>query len=200
MGSLHGKKVPGHPNLQYWGPNDFIRVRIAVPAGLVKQVGKTELVRGLKTQCVAEAVRRSHSVIAEFQEQIRAAREQIKAAREPRQWEPLALPPRRVQSITIDRGDLETSITYLPDDDVPIPAWVDAMHNPESVVLPVEQPASKPMPLAGYTYEAGLLAWVASKGDQPPAPESIPVYRAHLKRLFARLGHDEMGRNSEANI
>src|SRR5580704_17671869 len=78
----HGQRVAGHKNLQFWGPNDFIRVRIAVPPELVKLVGKTELVKGLGTQCVAEAVRRSRGWIDKFNGQIDAARVQAGTASE----------------------------------------------------------------------------------------------------------------------
>jgi integrase len=78
LADLHGKAVPDHPNLQYWGRNGFIRVRIVVPAELRKTLGQ-QLVKGLGTPLISEAVRRSHDWIGAFQRQIAGA----KAGRDP---------------------------------------------------------------------------------------------------------------------
>src|ERR1700761_3903197 len=72
--SKHGQAVEGHPNLQYWGPNDFIRVRIRIDDTQVRKIiGKTELVKGLGTQSVVEAVRRSRIPLADFEAKIAEA-------------------------------------------------------------------------------------------------------------------------------
>src|SRR5258708_3932810 len=71
---LHGLAVPGHANLQFWGPNAYVRARIKVPGDVRQQIGKAELVKGLATQCVNEAVRRSHIHLAGFEHQIAEAR------------------------------------------------------------------------------------------------------------------------------
>jgi integrase len=176
----HGQRVAGHKNLQYWGPNDFIRVRIAVPPELVKLVGKTELVKGLGTQCVAEAVRRSRGWIDKFNGQIDAARVQAGTASE-RIIE-------RLSHMTLRalHYDAQQAIGTLPPPQA-MPILRTLVDEPE-------------MPLAGYTYEAGLSDWVASHGDTPPEDPTIGVYRGHLKRLFDRLGHDEMNKVTDADI
>jgi integrase len=179
--SQHGQRVAGHKNLQFWGPNDFIRVRIAVPPELVKLVGKTELVKGLGTQCVAEAVRRSRGWIDKFNGQIDAARVQAGTASE-RVIERLSHMTLRALPY-----DAQQAVATLPPPQA-MPILRTLLDEPEA------------MPLASITYEAAVDLWVASKGTAPPEDTTIGVYRGHLARLFDRLGHDEMNRVTEADI
>ena len=179
--SLHGKAVEGHPNLQYWGPNGFIRVRMPVDGQIKKIVGKTELVKGLGTQSVAEAVRRSRISMAEYEQRIAEAWLQIGKTN-----------ARTVVYMQTPRASTAQFArmligAYVPGQDTEI-----RFSNP---------PAEEEIPLAGFTYEAGIELWVASRGtDNPPAEESVDVYRSHLRRFMAHVGSDNMGDATEQHI
>jgi integrase len=201
---LHGMKVPGHPNLQYWGPNGYIRVRIVVPAELRTILGsadkpKHELVKGLGTACVSEAVRRSHAVIAEFQRQIDEARGRLLV--------PLLLPARQInRAMMIDAIRMERERDGIARDE--LLRRLDNAYGERTIMLPSAEAArlqqGEPMVDVGvadhYSYETGIIAWVASRGEHPPEDSTVDVYTAHLKRLFDRLGHDDMRRVSDTDI
>jgi integrase len=204
----HGCAVPGHPNLQWWGPKCFIRVRITVPADLRKKVGKIDLVKGLGTQCVAEAVRRSHSVIADFQNRIEAARPV------PSKWVYRALPPVRPSPDEIEgmgasvesvmgcdrdgqRGPISLTRFYGDTLSADTPIRGEVLGQFEE--LPITQSVVD-IPLAGFTYEAGIAEWIKSMGDAPPAAETVGVYRSHLRRFMRWAKTDDMSRVTEQDI
>src|SRR5437762_10865234 len=79
LSHLHGKHVPGHPELQYWGKNRFIRVRKKAspecrPYLPPPYTGKQELLQALGTNSVPEAVKRSRRVIADFDDMLEHAK------------------------------------------------------------------------------------------------------------------------------
>jgi len=131
-------------------------------------------VKGLGTACVSEAVRRSHAVLAEVQKIVDAARTGS---------------PHHANAITLNDWP-RLAISHGA-----FPATVQAM-------TIERQGGGGAMPLAGFTYEAGLALWVASKGTEPPTPATVDVYRAHLSRLFNRLPHTngEMNRVTPRDI
>jgi integrase len=198
----HGKAVEGHPNLQYWGPNCFIRVRIKLTDPEVKKrIGKSELVKGLGTQCVKEAVRRSHEVIADFQRQIDDARPVptmfTRIAYTPRKFSIGDLSPAeadRIQAIIARELGRSGSIRGLFGDN-PEYAPQNFAH------VPVDAAPVVDLPLAGFTWEAGIENWISSHGkDAPPAPESINVYRGHMRRFMGWVGTDDMSRVTEQHV
>lgn len=180
--SKHGQAVEGHPNLQFWGPNDFIRVRIRIDDPQVRKIiGKTELVKGLGTQSVPEAVRRSRIPLADFEAKIAEAMLSI-GKTTPRTIIYMQTP--RVSTALFARQLLGA---WKPGQDTEI-----RFSNP---------PAEEAIPLAGFTFEAGIDLWVASRGtDNPPAPESVDVYRGHLRRFMTYVGSDNMGDATDQHV
>lgn len=180
----HGQAVEGHPNLQYWGPNCFIRVRVSVPPELRKTLGKVELVKGLGTQCVGEAVRRSRIPLGDYERRIAEA--QAAAGK---------ITPRTIIYMSTPNSARELAQMIV--------GARNTTHDHAELRF-TDDPASWPkddIPLAGFTWEAGIEHWVASRGkDNPPAAESIDVYRSHLRRFMAHVGSDNMGDATEQHI
>lgn len=184
--SKHGQAVEGHQNLQYWGPNDFIRVRIRIDdRELRKLIGKTELVKGLGTQRVDEAVRRSRIPLADFEAKIAEAM--------------LSLGKTTPRTIIY----MQTPRTTSAFAQMLIGAR-NSSHGPVELRIsddPASWPKDDAIPLAGFTYEAGIDLWAASRGtDNPPAPESVDVYRGHLRRFMAHVGSDDMGDATDQHV
>jgi integrase len=184
--SKHGQAVEGHPNLQYWGPNDFIRVRIRIDDPQVRKIiGKTELVKGLGTQSVVEAVRRSRIPLADFEAKIAEAMLSIGKTT-----------PRTIIYMQTPRTTSAFAQMLV--------GARNSSHEPVELRI-TDNPASWPkddaIPLAGFTYDAGIDLWAASRGtDNLPAPESVDVYRGHLRRFMAYVGSDDMGDATDQHV
>lgn len=195
--SRHGQAVSGHPNLQFWGPNDFIRARVKVPADLRPHLpapftGKHELVKGLGTQCVAEAVRRSHEPLAIFHGLIKAGRAKARAAAAAAE-NPILITVFDPNDDSYDRlGETEWLKRFR--------AMKPAIRAAASSDRQFDSSLPQPIPLAGYTWQAGFEAWIAFEGEKAPAETTQEIYKSHLTRFFAWLRHHEMNRVSEQNI
>lgn len=174
--SKHGKAVEGHQNLQYWGPNDFIRVRMPVDAQIKKIVGKTELVKGLGTQSVPEAVRRARIPMAEYEARIAEAWLQLGKTNA---RTVIYMQTPRVSTAQFAKMLLGMNGGTFPD-----------QHND---IVFTAAPAEPEIPLAGFTWRAGIELWADSHGDAPPTEESVDIYTGHLRRFMAWVGSDLMG-------
>jgi integrase len=205
----HGFAVPGHPNLQWWGPHCYIRARITVPADVREQIGKRELVKGLGTQCISEAVRRSHAPLADFERRIAAARLAAgkKTSRVYISTQPLAAFQQTIGNGPFPADDAYTTMYMpMPRDTTGFYRMIGGVasmpydHPMIRLGNPADFAKEDAMPLAGFTWQAGIEEWIKSKGTAPPARETVDVYRGHLRRFFESLGHDEMSRVTEQDI
>jgi integrase len=206
-GSLHGQHVPGHPNLQYQGLHNFIRVRVKVPRELRPMFGKSELTRGLGTNKINEAIRLSRPIIVEFERTIEAARQHIAPA------DPTVFMRVRHEPVSLGAGDLsrgeasqiaafihqrfgkrvsvsggfgETGGFRLANaseyySDVPLAKVAEV----EAELAGMPQTAEGKMPLAGYSYQAALDQWALDTGART---HSKAVYAGHLAYFFEQQG------------
>lgn len=219
LASRHGKSVPGHRNLQYWGKQGFIRVYIQVPRELRDVIGQSVFRKALGTSCISEAVRRSHAVIAEFQQIIENARAETPV--------PVTIP-----ALPISREDI-VYLALAEDDGIQredMLRRINNAHRERVVTMTASQAAERSRRMAeqpqadevgderpqvpnsvtpttappgapvGYDYEAALQDWIDDHGSEPPAPSSVRVYRSHLARFFSHLGHTDMRRVADDDV
>jgi len=190
----HGRKIE---NLQYWGKQGFIRVHVKNPPELRGQLGQ-EFNRALKTQNVAEAVRRMHGPMAECQAKIDALREpkvfmQVRQA--PLSFNIGNLHPAELQQVRAfiaanfpqtEPGSVRGVFGATGDWRLAKPQGLwDWVPQKEADKLPAD------LPLAGVHYQQVIEDW---KITAKPRAASVDVVTAHVSYFFKCLGHGDVSR------
>jgi integrase len=177
--------MPQHPK-HCQMHNGSYRVRVVVPVALQQVIGAKVLRSpSLKTDSPKLAEKLARPFILDFEARINAARP------EPKRWMPVMH---------------QTWHIPLPANAPPLPAayvaQLDSQNPPQQFGERLMRVADiePDLPLTGYTYMAAIADWKKSRGDDEPEDTTEEIYTAHLKRLFDRLGHDQMGNVSPEDV